>query len=274
MNKNINISTGILCLCHDNINIKKLHFHYINNINLDIDSGLFDSIENDLKILLINRKVSLNFIEFLRGKYSISNKSYIARMISMMTKKEFNMLKTMNFSDLWMYVWGDVKYKNVYNKSLKRYNLIKDFIMGLPEPIYDEPEWEFPKGRAEYRETSYECANREFCEETGLTSDNYEILDIKPVLNEYVATNKIKYINKYYFSELVVKPTDFIINPLIKEQYNEIGKIQLYSLRESKELFREYQKGKITILNNIKNVLNVLLNYNKNYTKREIIELL
>ena len=270
----MNISTGILCLYHDKINIKKLHFHYINNINLNIDNGLFNSIDDDLKILMINRKVSLNFIEFLRGKYSISNKFYIAEMISMMTKKEFEMLKKMEFSKLWMYVWGDVKYKNVYTKSLKRYNLIKDYIMGLPEPVYDEPEWEFPKGRSEYRETSYECANREFCEETGLTSDYYEIIDIKPILNEYVATNKIKYINKYYFSELIVKPPEFTIDPLIKEQYNEIGKIQLCSLRECKELFREYQKGKIVILNNIKNIFNVLINYNKNYTKREIIELL
>ena len=272
MDKNINISTGILCLYHDKINIKKLHFHYINNINLNIDNRLFNSIEDDLKILLINRKVSLNFIEFLRGKYSISNKSYIKQMVSMMTKTEIKMLKLMEFSKLWIYVWGDIKYKNVYTKSLKRYNLIKDYIMTLPEPIYDEPEWEFPKGRAEYRETSYECANREFCEETGLTSDNYEIIDIKPILNEYVATNKIKYINKYYFSELVVKPNMFIINPLIKEQYNEIGNIRLCSLRECRELFRDYQKGKLDILNNIKNVFNILINYNKDYTNKEIIK--
>ena len=274
MDKSMNISTGILCLYHDKINIKKLHFHYINNIKLNIDSDSFNKIDNDLKILLINRKVSLNFIEFLRGKYSISNKNYISKMISMMTKNEFNMLKTMKSSDLWMYVWGDIKYKNVYIKSLKRYNLIKTYLMKLPEPIYDEPEWEFPKGRAEYRETSYECANREFCEETGLTNNNYEIINIKPILNEYIATNKIKYINKYYFSELVVKPNEFIINPLIKEQFNEIGKIKLCSLQEANKLIREYQKGKITILNNIKNVFNVLFNYNKNCTKKEIVELL
>ena len=97
MDKSMNISTGILCLYHDKINIKKLHFHYINNIKLNIDSDSFNKIDNDLKILLINRKVSLNFIEFLRGKYSISNKNYISKMISMMTKNEFNMLKTMKF---------------------------------------------------------------------------------------------------------------------------------------------------------------------------------
>lgn len=272
INKNINISTGIVCLYHKKINIKKLHFHYINNINLNIDNTLFNTIDDDLKILLINRKVSLNFIEFLRGKYSVSNKSYIKQMISMMTKKETHMLKTMKFQNLWKYVWGDIKYKNVYMKSLKRYTLIRNYILTLPEPIYDTPEWEFPKGRAEYRETSYECANREFCEETGLTIDNYDVLDIKPILNEYISTNKIRYINKYYFSELVMKPDSFSIDPLIKEQYNEIGDIRLCSLTECKELLRDYQKGKLDIFNNIKNIFNILLNYNKNYTTEESSE--
>lgn len=273
MNKNINISTGILCLYHNKINIKKLHFHYINNISLHIDNNLFTTIDNDLKILLINRKVSLNFIEFLRGKYSVSNTSYIKEMISMMTKKEIKMLQTMEFSKLWKYVWGDIKYKNVYNKSLKRFNIIKDFILTLPESKYDYPEWEFPKGRAEFRETSYECANREFCEETGLSKKNYDIIDIKPIFNEYTATNKIKYINKYYFSELINKPSAFIIDPLVKEQYNEIGDIRLCSLEECKTLFRDYQKGKLEIINNIKNVFDVLINYNKCYAKTEILEL-
>ena len=273
MNKNINISTGILCLYHKKINIKKLHFHYINNISLYIDNNFYNTLKKDLKIILINRKVSLNFIEFLRGKYSITNKPYIKQMISMMTNNEINILKTMEFSNLWLYVWGDIRYKNVYNKSLKRFNLIKDYILTLPPSDYNEPEWEFPKGRAEFRETSYECANREFCEETGLSRENYEIIDIKPIQNEYIATNKIKYINKYYFSELINKPSSFIISPLIKEQYNEIGDIRLCSLDECRSLFRDYQKGKIDILNNIENIFNVLLNYNKNYTKEEIVEL-
>jgi ADP-ribose pyrophosphatase YjhB (NUDIX family) len=33
--------------------------------------------------------------------------------------------------------------------------------------VWSEPEWGFPKGRRNYQEKDYECAVREFCEETG-----------------------------------------------------------------------------------------------------------
>ena len=41
-----------------------------------------DTDKNDIKIVLIERKNSISYIEFLRGKYDINSKSYIRLLFS------------------------------------------------------------------------------------------------------------------------------------------------------------------------------------------------
>ena len=61
---------------------------------------------NDFKYLLICRKHSLGYVDFLRGKYPLYNSKYILNLINEMTIMEKNDLLTNSFDDLWRNLWG------------------------------------------------------------------------------------------------------------------------------------------------------------------------
>jgi 8-oxo-dGTP pyrophosphatase MutT (NUDIX family) len=64
-------------------------------------------ITGNLEYLLIRRRDTIGFIEFIRGKYP-NNKNYILNLINEMTLDEKNKLLTMTFSELWNELWGQV----------------------------------------------------------------------------------------------------------------------------------------------------------------------
>ena len=61
---------------------------------------------NAVEFLMICRKDTLGYIDFMRGKYSVFNKNYIMNMIKQMTNEEKIALKTKTFDELWMGIWG------------------------------------------------------------------------------------------------------------------------------------------------------------------------
>ena len=137
------------------------------------------------KLLMIQRRDSLCYIEFLRGKYKIDDKEYLKILFSNFTKEEINKILTKEFDELWYSLWMTMAFKNTrvrneYNRSKINFNKLKslDFFKDLINEIniiYDEPEWEFPKGRRNTNEYNKDCAIREFTEETGIIKD-YKIL--------------------------------------------------------------------------------------------------
>lgn len=99
---------------------------------------------NDVEYCMICRRNTLGFMDFIRGKYSVYNQYHITNMIKQMTKNEKNMLKTMEFDDIWNNVWGNTKrlcsqYKNEEQISREKfYQLRKGVLFGpngqLPPP--------------------------------------------------------------------------------------------------------------------------------------------
>ena len=55
--------------------------------------------------LMIRRKDTLGYIDFMRGKYSASNQKYIFNMIEQMTIQEKYKLKKYTFDELWHDLW-------------------------------------------------------------------------------------------------------------------------------------------------------------------------
>jgi len=168
--------------------------HLFHQCKLPITSyGIIAFRENpfscSLEYLMIRRKDTLGFVDFMRGKYSIYNKDYILNMIKQMTNEEKTRLITLPFSRLWEDLWSitpDVDfsakvdpYKAEELSSRNKFESLKlgvytktDFynleeLINMTQPIWTEPEWGFPKGRRNYQERDYDCAAREFCEETG-----------------------------------------------------------------------------------------------------------
>ena len=158
--------------------------HLYNQCKLPITSvGViaFRIFNNEIQYLLIRRKDTLGFIDFMRGKYSAYNKDYIKNMVYQMTDEEKRLLKTNSFDELWVKIWGNnvisTQYKNEENNSKDKFETIKrgihtqheeynlqSIIDETQDVSWKEQEWGFPKGRRNYQEKDFDCATREFCE--------------------------------------------------------------------------------------------------------------
>ena len=59
------------------------------------------NVNGQKEYLMIRRKETLGFIDFIRGKYSVYNKYYISNMICQMTTEEKQRVIALEFDDLW-----------------------------------------------------------------------------------------------------------------------------------------------------------------------------
>jgi hypothetical protein len=245
----------------DRINLNT-DFDITSSINYSEDILKLWKVMDSFKFLLIQRKHSLGFVEFMRGKYKIDNVDHIASLFQQMTSKEINSLVENDFDYLWMNFWNltkiiitdeykDSKWKfNVLKKE--KYDLGLDFFVTNIKPLWDEPEWGFPKGRKNKKESDLDCAMREFQEETDYKSSDYTILyNLEPIIEDFVGTNNLKYRHVYYVALSNDINPDIKININNKHQINEIGNIKLYSYADACNIIRDYHIPKKEALKKI-----------------------
>jgi hypothetical protein len=65
------------------------------------------SPERQIEYLMVRRKDTLGYVDFMRGKYSVHNKNYIMNMLKQMTRREKDKLLSLPFTELWKDLWGD-----------------------------------------------------------------------------------------------------------------------------------------------------------------------
>ena len=169
------------------------------------------------KYLMIQKKDSMAFVDFMRGKYIINDIEFLLTLFENMTKFEKESLLSENFDDLWFRLWTQTykkpnrdfkESKDKYEKLLKGFKIKRlngklEFInlFGLinkSNDKYIDSEWEFPKGRRYMNEIDINCAIREFCEETLIKNKDINILTNKQFYEIYIGTNNIGYRNVYY----------------------------------------------------------------------------
>ena len=216
-----------------------------------------------IKFLLIRRKNSLTFIEFVRGRYKIDDSHHLKKLFKLMSNDEIKTIKeTKDFTELWENLWKKPHsckaYLKEYKQSKKKFNQLKndegDISWGALTSIisdYETPEWGFPKGRRNINEKNINCAIREFSEETGIELSDVTgtvLKEIKPINENFVGSNGVNYRHIYYIS-LDKTQRDLMINPENKNQNYEIGDIGWYSWEETNNLLRPYYNEKINILN-------------------------
>lgn len=193
-----------------------------------------------VEFLLIKRKDSISFLEFMRGKYHPNDPEYICTLLRSMTIEEQDRLLTRSFEDLWNTMWGGVSlarsHKSNYDASEKKYHLIAAHLpnwIAAHRSNWIEPEWGFPKGRRDPHESDLQCAIREFQEETGLQRNEFTLIQNTSQLSEtFFGSNNVHYCHKYYLA---------ICPPSVEVQYNrsdyhmsrEIGDIKWCSLDEA-----------------------------------------
>ena len=193
-----------------------------------------------MQFLMIKRRDSISFLEFMRGKYQPSDEAYVGTLLRNMTMDEQARLLTYSFDELWNKMWGEISsvrsHKSNYESSEKKYHLLRDRLPALIETyasVWPEPEWGFPKGRRNLHEQDIQCAIREFQEETGLKRSDFTVITNTLNLSEtFYGSNQVHYCHKYYLA--VCPPTvDAKWNSSDYYMTREIGDIRWCTLEEA-----------------------------------------
>ena len=219
-----------------------------------------------LQFLMIRRKDSFGYIDFIRGKYSPYNIYQIQNIVNEMSLTEKQRILTEPFEDLWKTMWGETtnsQYKNEEQSSCKKFELIKlgininNELIDLKEIIkrsttkWIETEWEFPKGRRNYKEKDLDCALREFEEETGISESKITIVEnIIPFEEIFIGSNHKSYKHKYFLAYM--NETEEYLNNF---QVTEVSKIEWKTINQCLESIRPYNLEKKELITNINKVL-------------------
>jgi 8-oxo-dGTP pyrophosphatase MutT (NUDIX family) len=228
-------------------------------------------ILNKIKFLLISRKYSVGYVEFIRGRYRCEKVDQLIYIFKQMTQKEIDMINyslTLDdgFTYLWNIFWNTTTTPayllNDKLKSANNYNILKkkgvdgpdldlQYIVSIIKAEYEHEEWGFPKGRINRgKETELECAIREFKEETGYLDEDIKIISsIEPLVEEFNGTNGICYRHVYYVAEL--KTNKQPQNNITEHQSNEIGNIQLMNYMSANYYIRDYHLARKIILHSV-----------------------
>lgn len=174
--------------------------------------------------LMVQRKFSLCFVEFVRGKYDLQNRGYIARLLESMTPVERERIRSMTFQELWYGFW-QTDHSRVYARDFQH---AYDKFRALKEGYYlrhpttrelshvtlarlledtvsrqTEPEWGFPKGRRNINEKDLRCALREFREETGVDVREVQVhAGLRPLEEVFTGCNRVRYRHVYYVAQI------------------------------------------------------------------------
>jgi 8-oxo-dGTP pyrophosphatase MutT (NUDIX family) len=242
---------------------------------------LFRSSDKGIQYLMIRRKNSFGFIDFMRGKYVQNNIEHLQTMVDEMSVLEKEQIKSHDFNTLWKTMWGineeiddieqidniskNVQYKGEEIASQKKFDILK---MGIQigensesinlgnlidnsETNWKETEWEFPKGRRNYQEKDLDCALREFEEETGFSKNDIKIVEnVMPFEEIFLGSNHKSYKHKYFLAY-----TDIDTDELSKYQETEVSKLDWKTLEECLESIRPYNLEKKQVIRNINKVL-------------------
>ena len=198
-----------------------------------------------VKYIMIQRKDSLSFMEFVRGKYAVDDINYIKQLLNFMTETEKQMLLNNSFDEIWNYTWcqnsqNGFKHTKEYIESKQKFEYIINFsviktILSNTSQVCSLPEqeWGFPKGRKKLKELDLDCAIREFCEETQLTKQDVTIInDIIPFQEIFFGTNNILYKHVYYVAKLIKEDSNVYIDSNCIEQVREVRALKWFSYSE------------------------------------------
>jgi len=227
-----------------------------------------------IKFLMIQRKDTMGFIDFIRGKYDnrpgYEEKKYkkINTCLEEMTQKEKQTLLTKDFDFIWNHLWVNKDsrcYKNEYELAHRKFhNLDISTLVKNSKTTYYYNEVGFPKGRRNMKETNIACAEREFFEETGFNKDCYDFIKGYPkITEEFMGTNDVPYRHIYY----LVKMRENVQPPKIdlynKLQTGEVSNIGWFTLSESLLLIRPYDTAKKNVIQKVnEDIINMNDNFN------------
>jgi 8-oxo-dGTP pyrophosphatase MutT (NUDIX family) len=221
-----------------------------------IDSSVLPVSPENVHVLMIRRKDSMSFAEFMRGKYDPTDEPYVATLVKNMTLKEQAAVASDSFELLWKQLWGDDRMSSDFTSSRDKFNQLDRIgLMRNNLSIYTEPEWGFPKGRRMRGETDMACAVREFGEETNIPREAYTVL--KNILFEetFTGLNNIQYRHVYFVALLTDPEMVQLTQRFTPMQRREISGIAWKTIAESEALIRPHHIERLGMLQQLRATL-------------------
>ena len=207
------------------------------------------------KLLMVRRKDSMAYTEFLRGKYELDNKDYIVNLLSNMTKTEHASLQTFIFEDLWTHHWGVGRDHHSKEFELSKEKFVTLNICELVQNLegYEESEWGFPKGRRAPRESDMECAVREFGEETNIPREAYILCRNLLLTETFIGTNGIPYRHDYFVA-LLRHEVD-LTQSMTQTQQKEVSAIDWKTITECRQITRPHYIQRANLLDSFERII-------------------
>jgi len=231
----------------------------INDVNDELKKILEcnDEHKQKIKFLLVQRRDTMGYTDFLRGRYNDEKLMYT--FLDEMTIEEKIKLKTCTFDTLWDSLWSNKNgkiYKNEYSFAKHKFeNLDIEKILKKSQNIYTFQEFSIPKGRRNINEKDRTCAERELYEETGYSRDMYIYLDKNTIVENFIGTDGINYKHIYYVARLKSEYINYMPQSSLTQNM-EIKNKGWFSINECQKIIRPYDTEKIKILQEINRFMN------------------
>lgn len=244
-----------------------------------VSYGIITFRENELEeieYLTVCRKHTFGYVDFMRGKYFINNKSQIMDIIYEMTNKEKENILTRSFLDIWKDLWGSPNnpyFQNEKTFANEKFNVLKKGVIANNEYYntcslikestsnWDTPEWGFPKGRKNFKEQPKHCGLREWSEESGFSKHHVNILEnVKPFDEIIIGSNYQAYRDSFFLAKFIEPNHNF--HKKIKFQKSEISDAKWLKYDDLVKIIRPYHSERIKIVK----MIDSLLNKNSQYT--------
>ena len=213
-----------------------------------------------VSILMVRRKDSMSYMEFIRGKYDVLDKDYVKRQIMNMTIQEQSSIIHEKFETLWSKLWG-----NGYDLNSPEYETARDKFNTLDRKKivissrskFTEPEWGFPKGRRMRGESDINCAIRECFEETNIPRAAFTIHDNLTFTETFTGTNNINYKHIYFVVRLQDSRFINLSQKFTPSQRREISSIGWKTLAECKNITRPHYTERKQIITELENIVSL-----------------
>lgn len=219
---------------------------------------LYATGEYELAVCLIQRRHTISFEAFVRGKYNLDELEIHKERL---TIAERDSIRTKPWEGLYRQVMSD-KDARYMQREKHRAKMLYDsidldgFLDG--DTVFDEPSWEFPKGRRFVHETDKQCALREFEEETGVPPA--DVLMLRGWCEEeFCGTNKRMYRNKYYIALVHPKSDGPVIDQNNPGQISEVADTRWFLYKDAMAILRPFHEEKrVALRTSYNDVLSIL----------------
>lgn len=237
--------------------------HIYRQCKVPITSNGIININEKGQYLMICRKKTLGYVDFIRGKYNLQSIEHLKNLIYEMTVQEKDMLKKYTFDELWTDLWNtplDGGTEEFLSRekftllqtgcSIQQEFITLNSLLDECPSTWHEPEWGFPKGRRNQHETDFTCALREYEEETGYDKKDLTVLsNVLPYEEVFTGSNYKSYKHKYF---VAISQHSIPHRPF---QENEVSQLRWVNYEDAIQLIRPYNIERIQLMGMIESSL-------------------